>query len=73
MLLSFYVQINLLLGEGVLFKFLLGRYRKPLNENRIFMFLDIKSSTTIAENLGLIKRHFDNGLVFEDVKMEKSI
>ena len=53
--LSFYAQINLLLGEGVLWKFLLGRYRKPVHENRIFMFLDMKSSTTIAEQLGLEK------------------
>ena len=52
-LLSFYIQINLLLGEGVLLKFLLGKYRKPTGENRIFMFLDLKSSTTIAERLGL--------------------
>jgi adenylate cyclase len=52
-LLSFYIQINLLLGEGVLLKFLLGRYRKPTGEHRIFMFLDIKSSTTLAEKLGL--------------------
>jgi adenylate cyclase len=51
--LSFYIQINLLLGEGVLFKFLLGKYRKPIGENRIFMFLDLKSSTTLAERLGL--------------------
>ena len=50
--LSFYIQINLLLGEGVLFKFLLGKYRKPTKEDRIFMFLDLKSSTTIAERLG---------------------
>ncbi len=54
-LLSFYVQINLLLGEGVLWKFLLGKYRKPTGEHRIFMFLDLKSSTTIAERLGLDK------------------
>lgn len=53
--LSFYMQINILLGEGVLFKFLLGKYRKPIGENRIFMFLDLKSSTTIAEKLGLEK------------------
>ncbi len=53
--LSFYVQINLLLGEGVLLKFLLGKYRKPKGEQRIFMFLDLKSSTTIAERLGLEK------------------
>ena len=50
---SFYIQINQLLGEGVLLKFLLGRYRKPTNEHRIFMFLDIKSSSTLAEKLGL--------------------
>ena len=53
LLLSFYVQINLLLGKGVLLKFLLGKYRKPISEHRIFMFLDLKSSTTLAERLGL--------------------
>lgn len=52
-LISFYIQINHLLGEGVLLKFLLGKYRKPTAEHRIFMFLDIKSSTTLAERLGL--------------------
>jgi len=53
LLLSFYVQINLLLGKGILLKFLLGKYRKPTGEHRIFMFLDLKSSTTLAERLGL--------------------
>ena len=53
--LSFYAHINLLLGEGALLKFLLGKYRKPTGEHRIFMFLDIKSSTTLAERLGLEK------------------
>jgi adenylate cyclase len=55
LLMSFYIQINLLLGEGVLLKFLMGKYRKPTMEYRIFMFLDLKSSTTIAERLGLKK------------------
>jgi adenylate cyclase len=54
-LLAFYTHINLLLGEGALLKFLLGKYRKPSGEHRIFMFLDIKSSTTLAEKLGLEK------------------
>lgn len=31
---------------------LIGRYRKPAEEVRAFMFLDLKSSTTIAEQLG---------------------
>jgi adenylate cyclase len=52
-LLAFYTHINLLLGEGALLKFLLGKYRKPSGEHRIFMFLDLKSSTTLAEKLGL--------------------
>lgn len=51
-LLSFHIQINLLLGEGIFRKLLLGYYRRPTLEHRIFMFLDLKSSTTIAEKLG---------------------
>ena len=51
-LLLLYLQINRLLGPGIFFKFLQGKYRKPKEEERIFMFLDLKSSTTIAENLG---------------------
>jgi adenylate cyclase len=38
-------------GKGVLVQFLLGKYHKPKSETRIFMFLDIKSSTTIAEKI----------------------
>jgi adenylate cyclase len=52
MLIIFYLQINRLLGEGVLFKFLKGKYYSPTEEERIFMFLDVKSSTSIAERLG---------------------
>ncbi|MFC2083436.1 adenylate/guanylate cyclase domain-containing protein [Bacteroidota bacterium] len=48
----FFMQISRLLGEGVLLKFLFGKYNKPVEEERIFMFLDIKSSTTFAEKLG---------------------
>jgi len=39
-------------GPGVFKKFLLGKYFNPTREERIFMFLDLKSSTTIAEELG---------------------
>lgn len=54
-LLVFLLQINNLLGEGVLWKFISGRYHKPREEERIFMFLDMKSSTTIAEQLGHVR------------------
>jgi adenylate cyclase len=43
------------LGQGVLMNFLIGRYHKPREEDRIFMFLDMKSSTTIAEKLGHVR------------------
>jgi adenylate cyclase len=54
-LLVFFLQINHLLGEGILWKFISGRYHKPREEERIFMFLDMKSSTTIAEQLGHVR------------------
>ncbi len=49
---NFFLQMNRKIGPGNMIKLLLGRYHKPHDENRIFMFLDLKSSTTIAEKLG---------------------
>ncbi|HRK20428.1 MAG TPA: adenylate/guanylate cyclase domain-containing protein [Fimbriimonadaceae bacterium] len=40
------------LGPGVLGKWLRGYYHVPREEERIFMFLDMKDSTTLAERLG---------------------
>jgi adenylate cyclase len=42
-------------GQGVLLNFILGKYHHPKEEKRIFMFMDLKSSTTYAEKLGHIK------------------
>lgn len=49
---SFVIQLSDILGPGVLVDIISGKYHQPLKENRIFMFLDMKSSTTIAEQLG---------------------
>jgi adenylate cyclase len=54
-LLVFFLQINRLLGKGILWKFIRGKYHQPREEERIFMFLDMKSSTTIAEKLGHLR------------------
>ncbi|HMQ68591.1 MAG TPA: adenylate/guanylate cyclase domain-containing protein [Ignavibacteria bacterium] len=54
---NFILQINRLLGQNVLLNYLRGKYQFPLEEELIFMFLDLKSSTTIAEKLGLLKNH----------------
>ncbi len=51
----FILQVNDKFGQGVLLNFLLGKYHHPKEEDRIFMFMDLKSSTTYAENLGHIK------------------
>lgn len=39
-------------GPGVFVSFLLGKYFHPRREERIFMFLDLRGSTAIAEKLG---------------------
>lgn len=51
----FYAEISEHIGHGILINFITGKYHAPKEENRIFMFLDMKSSTTIAEKLGHIK------------------
>ncbi|MBI1193952.1 MAG: adenylate/guanylate cyclase domain-containing protein [Bacteroidetes bacterium] len=48
----FMLQINDKFGPGVLWKFLMGQYHQPRQEERIFLFLDMKSSTAIAEKIG---------------------
>ena len=51
----FYAEISENIGNGILINFFTGKYHSPTEEIRIFMFLDMKSSTAIAENLGHIK------------------
>lgn len=46
-----------LLGLRVLGNLLSGRYRRPFEEERIFLFLDLVGSTTIAEQIGHLRYH----------------
>ncbi|MEO6286798.1 MAG: adenylate/guanylate cyclase domain-containing protein [Dyadobacter sp.] len=55
---QFYAEFSQSIGPGTLSNFFLGKYHHPVEEERIFMFLDMKSSTTIAENLGHV-RYFE--------------
>ncbi|MCZ4316608.1 adenylate/guanylate cyclase domain-containing protein [Comamonadaceae bacterium G21597-S1] len=55
---SFFSDISDNLGQGVLYHYLTGTYHRPIQEERIFMFLDMKSSTTFAEQLGHV-RYFE--------------
>lgn len=47
----FFRQVDRLLGPGILLRYVTGRYHRPKKERRVFMFLDLKSSTMIAEQL----------------------
>ncbi len=53
--LNFMQQIDRKYGPGILFKVFMGYYHKPREEYKLFMFLDVKSSTAIAEKLGHLK------------------
>lgn len=55
--LQFVSLVSRLLGPRMLINYLIGRYHSPQVEERIFMFMDLRSSTTIAERLGHVKWH----------------
>lgn len=55
LLVSFIWQVNLLLGPGVLMRFVAGKYETPQKEQKIFMFMDLNSSVRMAEKLGTEK------------------
>ena len=48
--------VNNLLGQGVLFNFVAGRYRRPRIEERVLLFIDMESSTVIAERRDRLPR-----------------
>ena len=55
LMVNFINQVNKKYGPGVLVPLLLGKYSNPREEERIFMFMDLQSSTAIAEQLGHLK------------------
>jgi adenylate cyclase len=50
-----FIEIDRKLGPGNLGRLITAQYYSPKEVNRIFMFVDMKGSTTIAEKLGHIK------------------
>jgi adenylate cyclase len=59
-------ELTRLVGSRVLFNVALGRYRVPVREERVLMFLDLAGSTSLAEAMGelrvqnLLTRFFDD-------------
>jgi len=50
-----FLQIRRLHRPGDLIKYVTGRYHLPEEVNKIFLFIDLKSSTAIAEKIGNTK------------------
>ena len=46
------LEVRRKVGPGNTRALITGRYHTPREENRVFLFLDLKGSTSIAENLG---------------------
>lgn len=49
------IQVRRLHRPGDLIKYISGKYHSPKEINKIFLFIDLKSSTAIAEKLGNMK------------------
>lgn len=62
----FYKEVSDNMGQAVSLNFFTGKYHQPKSENRVFMFLDMKSSTAHAEKLGhiryfqMLKEYYDD-------------
>jgi len=66
-LINFVRQLNRMLGPGTLVSLLLGRYHRPVAEERIFMFLDLNDSTAIAAELGPLRFNEFKNDFFHDI------
>jgi adenylate cyclase len=61
-----FINVNRLLGQKAFIRLLVGLYHRPVVEQRIFMFIDMSSSTALAEEMGDIAFHsFLNDFFFD--------
>jgi adenylate cyclase len=67
-----YTSISENLGHHVFLNFFTGKYHTAKIERRVFMFLDMKNSTSIAEKLGHV-RYFDLLEMYYDVMSDSII
>ncbi|HET8728343.1 MAG TPA: adenylate/guanylate cyclase domain-containing protein [Alphaproteobacteria bacterium] len=70
LVLQFVLMVKTIVGGRVLVNLILGRYHRPLGEERVFMFLDVIGSTALAERLGDIGAYSMISRFFFDVAQE---
>lgn len=69
LLYHFILSINRKFGPGVLLEYTIGKYFQPKEEKRAFIFLDLKSSTRIAETL----EHVSYSRMVQDCYVELTV
>jgi len=74
-ILNAFQEVNQKFGKGVLLEMLIGKYHRPKESDRVFMFIDLKSSVRLAETLGHIRysyllqdAYFDLNVVMDQYK-----
>lgn len=55
LLMNLLLLVSKKFGGALLLSLFTGKYHRPISEERIFMFIDLRSSTTYAEQLGHIR------------------
>jgi len=63
----FVVQMRRIIGARVLANFVIGRYNKPVREDRVFLFLDLAGSTALARRMGDVGVYSLIAQVFFDI------
>jgi adenylate cyclase len=51
-ILVFMIRVRDLIGSTIFLNLLFGRYHRPMEEERVFLFVDVAGSTAFAENHG---------------------
>jgi adenylate cyclase len=66
-IMNFVKLTSRIIGPRLMYNYILGKYHKPVKEERIFMFIDINSSTTLAEKMSTEKYHSFLNQFFYDI------
>jgi adenylate cyclase len=67
LILNFIKLTGRIVGPRVLWNYVRGKYFRPVQEDRIFMFVDLNSSTRMAETMELTQYHELLSMFFKDM------
>ncbi|MBA8882001.1 adenylate/guanylate cyclase domain-containing protein [Phyllobacterium myrsinacearum] len=65
-LMTFFLRVRELLGRDIFTSLVIGRYRQPVAEERVFLFIDLVGSTSFAEKHGDLRAQQFLGALFAE-------